>query len=58
MPVKKNEQDTWDATCDLLGCGTFTSRGHETKKAAEARLKEHKVEHAPAEEVDDEEEED
>lgn len=58
MPVKKNEEGTWDATCELGGCGTFSSKGHETKKAAEARLADHKAEHGEAEEPVVEEEED
>lgn len=44
MPAEQSEAG-WDAVCDLPGCGGFTSRAHPTRKAAAARLAEHKAEH-------------
>ena len=44
MAVERTD-DGWDAICDLPGCGGFTSRAHPTRKAAAARLAEHKAEH-------------
>ena len=56
MPVTPNEdiEGQHDAVCTVDRCN-FVSRGHPTKKSAESRLKEHKAEHAQAEEAADEE---
>jgi hypothetical protein len=42
--VKDEELETWSATCDKRGCGGFTTRNHETKKAAIERIEEHQRE--------------
>jgi hypothetical protein len=57
MGVKKNDGETWDAECELNGCGHFTSLGHPTKKAAQERLDEHQLEpHGVVDVVDTQEE--
>lgn len=53
MAIEQQEDETWTATCERIGCGGFESSGHQTKKAATERLAEHHDEHEAAERQED-----